>query len=377
MPWSSQGGGGGPWGGGGGQGPSPWGRGPSGGGQPPPNIEDLIRRTQDQLRSLLPGGFRSFRSIALLVIAALVVWLATGIYRVEPDEQGVELVFGKWRETTPAGLQWNWPAPIGGVLKPKVTRVNREEIGFRSGATTTSRGELLRDVPEESLMLTGDENIIDIQFAVFWVINDAGKFLFNIRNPAQTVKDAAEAAMREIVGKTGFEFARTRGRGEVQADTLVLLQSMLDDYGAGITVTQLQLQRVDPPGQVIEAFRDVQAARADKERAVNEAQAYLNEVTSRAQGEAEQIVKDAEAYREEKIAQANGDSQRFLAVYEQYKQARDVTTRRMYLETMEDILGGMDKVLIDTSQGGSGVVPYLPLNELRAREPARGGGDGQ
>ena len=221
-------------------------------------------------------------------------------------------------------------------------------------------------------MLTGDENIIDIQFVVFWIIKDAAKYLFNIRNPEQTVKAAAESAMREIIGKNEFEFARTTGRGQITAEAQELIQTILDDYGSGIQVTNVEIQQVDPPEAVIDAFRDVQAARADKERAINEATAYRNEVTQRAEGQAAQIVAAAEAYKREKIARAQGESQRFLAVYKEYLQNKDVTTRRIYLETMEDVFGGMNKVLIESSADGSGVIPYLPLERLLEGGAAQG-----
>jgi membrane protease subunit HflK len=373
MPWQNQGGGGGPWGSGGGG--SPWGRG-GGGGMQPPDLEDLIRKGQDRFKKMMPGGAASPRAIGLIALAAVIVWGVTGFYRVNPDEQGVALVFGRWVETTQPGLQWNWPAPIGSIERPQVTRQNRVEVGFRTGLVQ-GRGDSKRDVTAESLMLTGDENIIDIQSVVYWVIKDAGKYLFNIRNPESAVKSASEAAMREIMGKTAFEFARTQGRGRIQEDSKKLIQHILDMYGSGILITQVEIQKVDPPAKVIDAFRDVQAARADKERAVNEAQAYFNEQTQRAEGEAERIVREAEAFKEARVAESSGASQRFLAVYEQYKAAKDVTMRRMYLETMEDILSGMDKVIIDPSGsgGGGGVVPYLPLQELtnKRRAPGQGG----
>jgi membrane protease subunit HflK len=373
MPWQNQGGGGGPWGSGGGG--SPWGRG-GGGGMQPPDLEDLIRKGQDRFKKMMPGGAASPRVIGLIALAAVIVWGVTGFYRVNPDEQGVALVFGRWVETTQPGLQWNWPAPIGSIERPQVTRQNRVEVGFRTGLVQ-GRGDSKRDVTAESLMLTGDENIIDIQSVVYWVIKDAGKYLFNIRNPESAVKSASEAAMREIMGKTAFEFARTQGRGRIQEDSKKLIQHILDMYGSGILITQVEIQKVDPPAKVIDAFRDVQAARADKERAVNEAQAYFNEQTQRAEGEAERIVREAEAFKEARVAESSGASQRFLAVYEQYKAAKDVTMRRMYLETMEDILSGMDKVIIDPSGsgGGGGVVPYLPLQELtnKRRAPGQGG----
>ncbi len=224
-------------------------------------------------------------------------------------------------------------------------------------------------------MLTGDENIIDIHFVVFWVIKDPGLYLFNVRkagNPdgTGTVKDVAEASMREIIGQGNFEYARTQGRAQIEADTKKLIQQTLDNYGAGILVTQVRLLKVDPPQGAINAFRDVQAARADKDSAMNVAQGYLNEVTQKAQGQAEQIVKAADAYKAEQINNATGDAQRFLLVYGQYLQNKDVTTRRIYLDTMEKILGSMDKLLIE-KVGGSGVVPYLPLDELLKRKPAQ------
>jgi membrane protease subunit HflK len=365
MPWQDKGGGGGPWGGGQG----PWGRGP--GGQRPPDIEEFLRRGQDRFKRMLPGGFGSGRSLLFIVIAAIALWLASGFYRVQPDEQGVAMIFGRWVATTQPGLNYNLPSPIGSVETPKVTRVNRVEVGFRSGAEPGQPGSA-RDVTAESLMLTGDENIIDIQFVVFWQIKDAGEYLFNIHNPDETVKNVSESAMREIIGQTGFELARTQGRAEIQTRTLDLMQKILDSYGAGILVTQVEMQKVDPPEGTIEAFRDVQAARADKERAVNEAQAYYNEITKRAEGEAQRIIKDAEGYKAEKIALAKGDAARFISVYDQYLLSKDITMRRIYLETMEKVMQGMNKVLIDSPAAtGAGAVPYLSLNELLKRGSGR------
>ncbi|WP_119460177.1 FtsH protease activity modulator HflK [Rhodospirillaceae bacterium SYSU D60014] len=380
MPWQNQGGGGGgPWGGGGG-GQGPWGRGPSG--QRPPDFEDLLRKSQDRFRSILPGGFGGGRGLLLIAVIALALWLASGFYRVQPNEQGVALIFGEWVATTQPGLNYNLPAPIGSVETPKVTRVNRAEVGFSSGFDGNGRSASARDIPAESLMLTGDENIIDIQFVVFWVIKDAGQYLFNIADPEATVKSVAESAMREIVGQTPFERARTQGRAEIEARAVESMQGILDSYGAGIEVTQVELQQVDPPQSVIEAFRDVQAARADRERAVNEAQAYYNEITQRAEGNAQRLIKEGEAYKEEKVAIASGDAQRFISVLNEYSQARELTTRRIYLETMEEVMRGMDKVLIDTAAqgagGANGTVPYLALNELMRRQTPGAGksGDG-
>ena len=358
MAWTPQGGGG----------QGPWGSG-SAGGPRPPDIEEMLRRGQDRFKSIVPGGVGRTRGLILLILVALAFWLASGFYRVQPEEQGVALIFGKWVATTDPGLRYNLPAPIGIVYKPKVTRENLTNVGFRSASSPPQgaarrRGGARRDVSEESLMLTGDENIIDVQFVTFWVIKNAGEFLFHIRSPAATVKDASESAMRELIGKSGFEFVRTKGRVRVQDEAKTLIQSILDDYGAGISVTRVQLQKIDPPGRVLDSFRDVQAARADKERAVNEAHAYRNEVVQRAEGEAQKIVNEAEGYREQKIAIATGESQRFLSVYKEYLQDKEVTKRRLYLETMKSVMRGMDKVLIDNQTGGSGVVPYLPLREL-------------
>ena len=366
MNWNTQRGG--PWGGGGGQGP--W-----GGGGPsrpkPPDIEELLRKSQDRMKKFLPSGGGGAKRLAILGVAAVLVWFATGFYRVEPDELGVELLFGKFNERTQPGLNWNFPAPIGQIFTPKVTRINAVQVGLRTQTDPRARGATGRAIPEESLMLTGDENIIDIRFVAFWRIRDAQRFTLKIRNPEATVKAAAEAAMREVVGKSNFEYARTQGRTQIQQEVRVLLQQILDSYSAGIEITDINLQQVEPPQNVLDAFRDVQAARADKERAINEATAYSNEVVQQAEGEAARIGNEAEAYKQEKIALATGDTSRFLSVLEQYKNEKDVTRRRIYLETMRGVMGNMEKVLIDTPNGGQGVVPYLPLPELKNnRRPA-------
>jgi len=363
MPWQSQGGGGGgPWGGGGGQGPWGGNKGGGGAGSPPPDIEEMLRRSQDKLKRFLPSG-GSGKGIALIAIVVVVGWLLTGFYRVDAGQQGVALIFGKLWDRTSPGLHYNIPSPIGEVLTPKVTQVNRVEVGFRASPGST-RGAS-RSVTRESLMLTGDENIINTQFVVFWQIKDAFKFLFNVRNPEATVKAAAESAMREVIGKSQFEFARTTGRGKVTAETQTLIQTILDDFGAGILVTQIEIQGIEPPEAVIDAFKDVAAAKQDAERAENEATAYRNEVTQRAQGEAAQIVAAAEAYKQEEIAKASGETQRFLSVFKEYEQDKVVTRRRLYLQTMEAVLQPMEKVLIEDGKGGTGVLPYLPLDQLK------------
>ncbi|MBV9522529.1 MAG: FtsH protease activity modulator HflK [Alphaproteobacteria bacterium] len=372
-PW-----GGGPWGGpprGGGNGQAPRGRGPQ-----PPNFEELLRRSQDQFRRWLPGGAGGGNKrtlYAAIAAVAVALWLASGFYRVQPDEQGVVLRFGRYDRTSAPGLNYRLPSPIESVLTPKVTRVNRLEVGYRSSAeaTTSARMAAARQVPEEALMLTGDENIVDINFTVFWLINDAQRYLFNIRNPEGTVKAAAESAMREVVGRTPIASALAEGRKQIEDDTQKLLQNVLDSYGSGITVTQVQLQKVDPPTPVIDAFRDVQRARADQERKRNEAEAYRNGILPVARGEAVRLVQEAEAYKQQVVAEAQGDAQRFLSVYNAYLTAQDVTTRRLYIETMETILKNASKIVIDKSAQTSGVVPYLPLPQLNASErPASAGG---
>jgi membrane protease subunit HflK len=301
------------------------------------------------------------------------IWLASGFYRVQPDEQGVVLRFGEWIKTTQPGLNWHIPSPVESVFTPKVTRVNRVEVGFIS-PSEAGRGGTSRDVSNESLMLTGDENIVDINFVLLWQIKDAGEFLFNVRDPETTVKAVAESVMREIIGKTPIVEATTEGRGAIELAAREQTQQILDAYGAGILVNQVQLQKVDPPGEVIDAFRDVQRAQADRERLQNEAEAFANDILPRARGEAERLLQEAQAYRQEAVARADGDAQRFVAVYDEYVKAQDVTTRRIYLETMEDVLRDMNKVVIDSTASGAGVVPYLPLPELerRARERASG-----
>jgi membrane protease subunit HflK len=375
MFWKSQGGGGGPWGSGP-RGGGPWGGnrgggpGPRGRGPQPPDFEELLRRGQDRFRRVLPGGFGTGTGLAIVVLGILVIWLASGFYRVLPDEVGIVLRFGAYNRTTQPGLNYHLPAPIEKALTPSVTRVNRTEIGYRSAEGTSARGVGTRQVPEEALMLTGDENIVDINFAVFWVIKDAQAYLFNIRDPDATVKSAAESAMREVVGETPIAQALSEGRGKIETDTQHLLQSILDSYGAGIELTQLQLLKVDPPAPVIDAFRDVQRALADRERLRNEAESYRNDIVPRARGDAVRIKQEAEAYRQEIIARSQGDADRFLSVYHAFTAAQDVTVQRLYLETMEEILKNSNKVIIDKSaQGESGVLPYLPL-------PALGGGQG-
>jgi len=358
MPWNNQTGG--PWGSGT---RGPWGSGPQSGGPKPPDLEEFLRRGQDKLRGLLPGNLGG-RGIAVIALILVALWGLSGFYKVETDEIGVVLRFGQFVREAQPGLNYHLPYPIETALTPQALRINRINIGFdMRGGTTMS------DVPEESLMLTGDENIVDVDFSVFWKIkpNDVNDYLFNIQNPESTVKAVAESAMREVIGRTNIQGILTGARQTIETAVQELMQKTLDEYGAGIDVTQVQLQKVDPPAQVIDSFRDVQAARSDLERAQNEAQTYANRVVPEARGRAAKILQDAEAYRSQTVADATGQASRFSQVYEQYKKAPDVTRQRMYLETMERILGGTNKTIIDTGgPGGPSVVPYLPLNNLPA-----------
>jgi membrane protease subunit HflK len=366
MPWSNQGGG--PWGSGG---KGPWGSGPQQSGPTPPDLEEFLRRSQDRLRTVLPGGNLGGKGIGLIVLAAMVIWGFSGFFRVDPDELGIVLRFGQYVRDAKPGLNYHLPYPVESALTPKVTRVNRIDIGMRS-AEDPRRAS--RDIPEESLMLTGDENIVDVDFSVFWLIkpDGAGDYLFNIQQPEGTVKAVAESAMREVIGHSEIQPILTGARATIETAVQQLMQSTLDHYGAGIQVTQVQLQKVDPPAQVIDSFRDVQAARSDAERAQNEAQTYANRVVPEARGRAAQITQAAEAYREQTVAEATGQTSRFLKVYDEYKKAPSVTRERMYLETMERLFNGTDKIIMDSGSGGqNGVVPYLPLNELTRPTPAR------
>ena len=327
-------------------------------------MDDVIRKGQERLKNLIPGGMGSIKGIVLIVLAAVVIWLLTGFFRVQPNQQAVQLIFGKpFGLPAEQGLHYNLPAPIGNVVVVNVQDLRRTVIGSHA-AGSGGFGRGARATSTENLMLTGDENIVDIEFAVLWQVKDVFKYGFGVRNGEETVRAASEAAMREVIGQTNLQYAQTEGRTKVEQDTKDLLQKILDEYGLGARVTQVQMLRVDPPQEVIGAFRDVQAARADKERNINEANTYRNQVLPRAKGEASAIIQRGEAYKAQTVTRAKGDAQRFDQVYEQYSKAKDITAERLYLETMEDVLRNASKVMVDT-KGGPGVVPYLPLPELK------------
>jgi len=354
---------------------SPWGAPNKNGKQPssnnPDDMEDLAKKFQDGLKNMFGGSSKTpdvKKPITLFIIGAIAVWALSGFYRVDADEQGVVLRFGKYTNMTQPGLNYHLPFPIESVMTPKVSRVNRIDVGFRS-SNEGSRGTI-GDIKEESAMLTGDENIVDINYSVFWVIKDASKYLFNIQDPIGTIKVVAETAMREVIARKKIQTILTQGRAEIEIEVQKIMQQILDSYGSGVDITQVQAQKSDPPAQVIDSFRDVQAAKADKERAQNEAEAYANDVIPRARGEAAKIVQEAEGYKKEVVAQAEGEASRFIAIYNEYAKAKTVTQERMYLETMEKVLSGVNKIIID-KQSGSGVVPYLSLPELKKNTDAQ------
>ena len=370
MPWNNQTGGNGP----GTPGPrGPWGRGPSGGGVRPPDLEDLLRRIQDRLRRLMPSGGLTAGGLAIAALAILAVWLMSGIYLVGPDEQGIVLRFGAFHARTAPGINYHLPWPAETAYTPKVTRENQINIGYRVTGDANSE-DSSDDIAQESLILTGDENIVDVNFTVFWVIKDAAAFLFNVDNPSgnsdATIKAVAESAMREVVGENQIERILTQDREPVQIRVRDLMQKTLDAYGAGVTITRVQMQKVDPPGEVIASYRDVQAARADQERLRNEAEAYANKIIPEARGQAARIVQQAEAYKQQVIAEAGGQANRFLSVYTQYRKAPEVTRKRIYLETMSQVFAPMNKVIVDDS--AKGVVPYFQLPQM-LRPPQTGG----
>jgi membrane protease subunit HflK len=373
MPWNNQGGGnngGGPWGQGGGGGGSgsgsgggggPWGQGGGGGGRPPQDIDAIIRQGRDAWRRMMPGGGASSgRTLTLLFLVFGLIWAATGFYRVNPQQQGVVLRFGEWVRTSSPGLHYHLPFPIESVLTPEVTSDNRIEIGFRDVSGNSSSR---RDIADESQMITGDENIVDIDFVVFWRIADAGQYLFNLAEPDQTIKVTAEAVMREIIGRTAIQTALTEGRQDIQVQARQQLQDLLNEYGAGVRVRDVQLLAVDPPADVIDAFNEVQRARQDRDRLKNEAEAFSNDIVPRARGEAAKLVSEAEAYQAEVVNRASGDASRFDQIFQAYLKDKAVTKERIYIETVEEIFSNVDKIIID-SEAGSGVVPYLPLKEL-------------
>ncbi|HEY4123380.1 MAG TPA: FtsH protease activity modulator HflK [Rhizomicrobium sp.] len=369
MPWTNQPGNGSgnpPPPGGGGRGP--WGRGPTGGGggAQPPDFEEMLRRAQDRLKRILPGQFGGpgfgTGGLAIVALAVIAVWLMSGIYIVSASEQGVVLRFGKFVARTAPGINYHLPWPVEAVHIVDVTHPRQITIGYHQNAEIRDEAQS-EDVAQEGLMLTGDENIVNVNFVVYWVIKDAANYLFKVDNPDAAIKAVAESAMREVIGKSPIEPILTQDREPIQLEVRELMQKTLDTYGAGVSITDVKMQKVDPPDEVLDSYRDVQAARADQERLRNEAEAYANKIIPEARGKAARIVQQGQAYKQQVIAEASGEAKRFLSVYEEYRKAPDVTRKRMYLETMSGILAGSNKVLVDESV--KGVVPYLPLPALK------------
>ena len=366
---------GGPWGGNGSGNNRPTGnndddrgnRRPSGqSGQVPPEVEEMLRAGQERFRVLMGGGNggsggsggqgsggpESIRGmLGLGALLAIGLWAFSSFYTVKPEEKSVELFLGEFSSVGNPGLNFApWPLVTYEVLP--VTREQTESIGIGG------RGS------DAGLMLTGDENIVDIDFEVVWNINDPSEYLFNLRDPQQTIRAVSESAMREIIAQSELAPILNRDRGVIAVRLQELIQSTLDSYESGINIVRVNFDRADPPEQVIDAFREVQAAEQERDRLEKQADAYANRVLAQARGEAAQALETAEAYRAQVVNGATGEASRFGAILNEYRKAPEVTRKRMYLETIEEVLGRVDKVIIDET-GGSGVVPYLPLNELR------------
>ncbi|MDD3288925.1 MAG: FtsH protease activity modulator HflK [Alphaproteobacteria bacterium] len=331
---------------------------------PPPDIEELLKKLREWLKPLRPNGHGQI--IAFVILAIIGIWLASGVYQVSSNQLGVVMRFGAFNRTEQPGLRYHLPSPIEEVLLPIVTSQNEIQIGFRRISRSSDD---VRSIPEESMMLTQDENIINVEFAVFWRINDVNKYLFEIRDPEMTVKMAAESAMREVIGQNKLQFALTDGRGQIAEEAKSRLQELMDEYNVGVVITQINLQTVSVPDEVKAAFQDVVNARLDQERFQNQAAAHANKVIPESKGQAAKLIQEAMGYRDQKIAIAQGDAERFKEVLSAYNMSRDVTSKRLYLETMEAVLGSANKIIM--SKSGSGAVPYMPLNDmLRNNKPS-------
>jgi membrane protease subunit HflK len=371
---------GGPWGGGGGPGDdnrggdNRGGRKPGGEGPQIPEIDEIVKKGQEQLRVLIGGRGRgknggggggggglgagplfTRQGIALAVLAAAGLWAFMSLYTVRPEERSVELFLGKFSAVGNPGLNFA-PWPIVQAEIVQVTGERQTDVG------TGRDGEM-----DTGLMLTRDQNIVDIEFQVVWNITDPAKYLFNLADPTDTIKAVSESAMRDIIARSELSPILNRDRGVIASDLRAAVQGTLDSYNAGINVVRVNFDRADPPREVIDSFREVQAAQQERDRLEKEADAYANRVTAGARGESARLMEEAEAYRAQVVNNAQGEASRFLSVYEEYVKAPDVTRRRMYLETMERVFGDMNKVILDGvggEQAGQGVVPFLPLNEL-------------
>lgn len=385
MSWDDNGGNKGrnPWGsnnssGGGGR-KNPWGSGSGGGGQggggrrgPDPDMEDIFARLQDNLKDFLPGGFGGGRFIVAGAAVIAVLWLASGLYIVNPGEHAVVQRFGAWVRTIDTeGLKYHLPAPIETATKFNVNEIRTMNVGFTSPVGRGGTVSAGRDVPEESLMLTSDFNIVDLDFVIQWNINSAEDYIFNIENPENTLRKVAQSAIREVVGQTRMFSIITTERGAVADNAKQIMQKILDDYKSGINITQVLINSAEVHPDVQSAFQDVQSAKQDAEDVQNRAQAYREDIIPKARGAATRVKQEAEAYQQSVIARATGDADRFNSVLSAYQSGQDVTKERMYIETMESVLKNAQKIIMD-DKSGRGVVPYLPLNELNRVAPAAG-----
>ncbi|MCL6708206.1 FtsH protease activity modulator HflK [Pseudomonas sp. R2.Fl] len=364
MPWSNQNGGG-PWGGGGNN-QGPWGQGPNrprgggGGNGTPPDLEDIIRRGQDRLRNIVPGGFNGGALVAVIAVLAI-FWVIQSVYTVQPDERGVELRFGVPKdEISMPGLHFHfWPFET--VELVKVTE-QQQNIGTRGNGAGSNAG----------WMLTGDQNIVNVQFSVLFTVTDPKAYLFNLESPAETLQQVADSAMREIVGRRPAQDIFRDDREGISNLVRDIIQGTIDRYGSGIAINAVPIEDAAPPREVADAFEEVQRAEQDEDRIVEEANRYANQQLGQARGQAAQVREEASAYRDRVVNEAQGEAQRFVSIYDQYVNAPELTRRRMFLETMENVLTNSNTVVIENGQG---VVPYLPLNEINRPANTQQGGN--
>jgi membrane protease subunit HflK len=358
MPWNDKSGGGGPWGGGGGNNGGPWGQGPQGPRGPqgsPPDLEDIIRRGQDRLRRALPGGGRANPLVfALVGLGIVALWFVQAIYTVQPDELAVELRFGKPKEELAGpGLHFHW-WPVETVEKANTAE---KLVNIGGGTAGNNSG----------LMLSGDQNIVNVVFSVAFAVNDPEAYLFNVSEPEEMLRQVAESAMREAVGRRPAQDIFRDDRQGIADAVRVIIQNTLDGYGAGLAVNAISIEDAAPPREVADAFDEVQRAEQDEDRFVEEANQYSNQKLGQARGESATVREEAAAYKNRVVQEADGEAQRFVSVYDEYAKAPDVTRKRLFLEMMEQVLKDSNKVIIEQGQGGQGVVPYLPLPELQKR----------
>ena len=353
MPWSNQNGGGGPWGGGGGKNQGPWGQGPNrprnNGG--PPDLDEIIRRSQDRLKTIMPGGFNGgIVVIVLLLIAAF--WATQSVYTVQPDERGVESIFGKPKEEISGpGLHFVlWP-----VETVELVNVNEQQqkIGTSTGGQQA-----------EGLMLTGDQNIVNVEFSVLFSVTDPRAYLYNVAEPGKTLSQVADSVMREVVGRRPAQDIFRDKRQAIAEEVKESIQTIINRYKAGISINTVSIEDVAPPREVSSAFDEVQRAEQDEDKMIEQANQYANKVRGQANGEAAKIREEAAAYKNQIVQEALGESQRFLSVYEEYRKVPEITRKRVYIETMEKVLSNSRKIIMDTDKAGNGVLPLLPLNEL-------------